>query len=159
MAIKHCTSFSLLLILLAMVSNSESRPVNLCSGADYIPLCQKIVKGQNSPLGATDQVIHLLIKETESAKRLLLQYASSKSQPAQICKECYDDAVFDLQLCLTNQKDHDKGSFNSNLSAALTDYVTCDDAYAEKRQVSPVKKLNKMLRQIADTGLYLETMV
>ncbi|KAH7515689.1 uncharacterized protein LOC112493073 [Ziziphus jujuba] len=163
MAIKHCKCLSLLLFLamfsIFLAGIAESRPVNLCGGADYKRLCQKIVKGQNSPLGATYEVVHQLISETKRAKRMLSQSASSKSQAAQICKENFDDALFDLHVCITNQNNHDKGSFNSNLSAVVADYVACDDAYTEAGQISPVDKLNKKLQNMADIGLYLETLV
>ncbi|KAF3431223.1 hypothetical protein FNV43_RR25953 [Rhamnella rubrinervis] len=161
MAFKHYTLFSLVFLAAASISISgaQARGVNLCAKADYPALCLLLVKGETDPTRATESVIYRLIRQTKKAKKHLSRFGTSQSQVIQVCQESYDDAIYDLHTCLDNLKSHDKAGFNSNLSAALTDYVTCDDAFGELGETSPVQNVNRKLRRMAGTGLYLETMV
>ncbi|KAF3431224.1 hypothetical protein FNV43_RR25954 [Rhamnella rubrinervis] len=184
MAVIHYTSFSLVFlatasIFLAVAQAQGGQPHHgghphpgghpqagtpvggrdLCSGSSYPAMCRSIVKGQTNPQCATEAVVNQLVVETKHANTNVDRFGSTQSQVIQICKENYDIALTNLQTSLTNLKSKDTAGFKSNLSAALADYVTCDDAFGELGETSPVANTNKMLREMADTGLYLVTMV
>ena len=73
--------------------------------------------------------------------------------------ENYGDTLSRLRTSLADMSKRDKGGFNSNRSAALTDYVTCDDAFDEMGVPSPLAKTNARLRNITGNSLYLATLL
>lgn len=57
---------------------------------------------------------------------------------------------------MKNIKNGAKADLNINLSAALTDFVTCDDGFAETPgAVSPLGKVNSLLTQLTSDCLAL----
>lgn len=166
MAFKHYVSFSLVFLATAsiFVATTEAHAAIsvdniLCGKSDYPALCRSLIKDQTNPSCATEAVVKQLIVEIERAKKHVARFGSLESQVIRICQENYDDALDNLHTCLANLKSNDEPSFSSNLSAALSDFVACDDAFDELGESSPVKDVNSMLEHIADTGLYLETLV
>lgn len=131
---------------------------DICRRADYPGLCRAVVRGQRSPYAASQATVKQLIAETIAAKKAAAKAAGKYRQVLGVCKENYGDALSSLRTSLGNMKAHDKGSFNSNLSAALTDYETCEDTFSEMGIRSPLARTNTRLRQMADNGLYLATM-
>ncbi|XP_062109480.1 uncharacterized protein LOC133820937 [Humulus lupulus] len=130
---------------------------DICRRADYTAVCRAAVKGQKNPFVATQLAVKQLISSTFGAKK-----AASKggrgSPVLGICRENYDDALSNLQSSLSKMRAHDKGSFNSYVSASLTDFVTCDDAFSEMGMSSPLTRTNARLRQMASNILYLATL-
>lgn len=170
MAFNRPKSFSMvflaittLLILLADQAHGRglgSRRRNLggdiCRRSDYPAVCRSTVKGQTNPYAATQVAVKQLISASAAAKKVASK--AGRSQVLGICKENYDDALSSLKTSLGYMRTHDKGSFNSYVSAALTDFDTCDDAFSEMGLSSPLLKTNTRLRQMASNVLYLATM-
>lgn len=52
------------------------------------------------------------------------------------CKDSYRDALDNLQNAMDAIPDHDFGTINSMLSAAVTDFSDCDDAFEGMAQYS-----------------------
>lgn len=131
--------------------------MDICKKSDYPGLCRSVVKGLKTPTVAIEAAIRQLMSETKQAMAVAQR---QKSKPGMdVCYENYDDAYSNLETCLSNLKTHDKGSLNINLSAALTDYVTCDDAVAEVGGPSTLTRTNVMLREMASNCLYISSLI
>ncbi|KAM6589340.1 pectinesterase inhibitor-like [Cannabis sativa] len=170
MAFNVCKSFSMVFlgmaILLVLAGPAHGRRLSrkgrssggdICRGADYPAVCRAAVKGQKNPFVATQVALKQLISSTQGAKKSASK-GGKGSQVLGICKENYDDALDNLQSSLNKMRAHDKGSFNSYVSASLTDFVTCDDAFSEMGITSPLSKNNARLRRMASNILYLATL-
>ncbi|KAB1202710.1 hypothetical protein CJ030_MR7G024230 [Morella rubra] len=165
MAMKHYTSFSLVFLatitgLLAGGADAGEHSDNtkdLCHRADFQPLCRSVVKGLNEPHAALESAINQLISHSHRAKGLAGRHG--KSQNVDVCKENFDDAIFNLKTSLKNLKTRDLDSLNTNLSAALSDYVTCDDAFTESSQNNPIGDTDTLLRHMASNCLYLSSLL
>jgi len=77
------------------------------------------------------------------------------SENNDICKEMYDDVISDLEESIQNLKNGDKNTLNTNLSAAISYFSTCDDAFAEMDEVSPLTRANTVLEHMVDNTLSL----
>ena len=130
--------------------------LDLCKKADYPALCRSVVKGLVDPSTAMETSIKQLMVETKQAMSVAKR---QKSSAMDVCIEVYDDAYSNLETCLSSLKSHDKGTLNINLSAALTDYVTCQDAIAEKGLSSPITRNNNLLSQMTTNCLYLSGLI
>lgn len=155
--------FLAMAILLFLAGEAQGRGLrrrggDVCGRADYPGLCRAVVKGQKNPYAATQATVKRLIAETVAAKKAAVKGAGKYKQVLGVCLENYGDALSSLKTSLSNMKSRDKGGFNSNLSAALTDYETCEDTFSEMGIRSPLANTNARLRHIADNGLYLATL-
>lgn len=174
MAIKHYISFSLVFLATTtflLAGNTHGHGLllhghahglrigkrDLCRKADYKPLCRSIVRGQSDPRAAVGSAIYQLIFQSRQAMRLADRLG--KSPYAKSCKENFDDAIYNLNTCLQNLRKRDKASLNINLSAALNDYVTCDDTFSESGRSNPLRKTDALLRHMASNCLYLSTLI
>lgn len=176
MAIKHYTSFSLVFLATTTVLLADRTHAHgllrgghirghglrigkhdLCQKADFKPLCRAVVKGLTDPRAALGSAIHQLIIQSRRAMRLADKHG--KSEYVDVCKESFDDAITSLGTSLKNLKKHDKASLDINLSAALSDYVTCDDAFSESGMGNPLGKIDARMRRMASNCLYLSSLV
>lgn len=130
---------------------------DLCEKADFKPLCRTMVKGLADPRAALGSAIYQLIFQSRRAMRLVNMHG--KSEYVDVCKENLDDAIDNLNTCLQNLKENDLASLNTNLSAALADYVTCDDSFSESGQSNPFGQIDELLRDMASNCLYLSTLL
>lgn len=162
--IKNLISFPLVFLAIATLllagevkANTAVKRKDLCSGVDYKPLCRSVVKGITDPLTATKVAISYAIIKTKQA------YTQSKTMAnndnIKICKEMYDDAITNLEKSLKSLHVKDKGTLNSDLSAAISYFSTCDDSYAESGEDSPFATLNKILEHMVDNCLVLVTQI
>ncbi|KAA0061069.1 hypothetical protein IC582_006787 [Cucumis melo] len=161
-----CNNFYLPLLVVAMLWSSPGSEaaltlnlnlsLDLCKKADYPALCRSVVKGLTDPSTAMETSIKKLMVETKQAMSVAKR---QKSSAMDVCIEVYDDAYSNLETSLSSLKSHDKGTLNINLSASLTDYVTCDDAIAERGSTSPVTRNNKLLREMTTNCLYLSGLI
>ncbi|XP_022131971.1 pectinesterase inhibitor 12-like [Momordica charantia] len=131
---------------------------DICRKADYPAMCRSVVKGLNNPRVAFEAAVRQLMFQTSRAKSVA-QRNKDKSSAMEVCFEVYDDAYSNLETGLSNLKSHDKSSLNVDLSAVLTDYVTCDDAINEEGITSPVTRTNAILSQMASNCLYFSSLI
>jgi hypothetical protein len=163
MAIKHYISFSLVFLATTTVflhGHAHSLCIGKCDlyrKANYKPLYRSIVRGRSDPRAALESAIYQLIFKSRRAMRLADRL--EKSQYAKSYKENFDNAIYNLNTCLQNLKKCDKASLNINLSAALNDYVTCDDTFSESGRSNPFRKTDALLRHMASNYLYLSTLI
>jgi pectinesterase inhibitor-like protein len=166
MAIKHYTSFSLVFLAtttVLLVGRTHGHGLrtgkhDICQKADFKPLCRTVVKGLTDPRVALRSAIHQLIIQSRRAIRLADLHGKS-DQYMDVCKESFDDALTSLRTSLKNLKNHDRASLNINLSAALSDYVTCDDAFSESGMGNPLGKIDALMSRMASNCLYLSSLV
>ncbi|KAG7029213.1 hypothetical protein SDJN02_07550, partial [Cucurbita argyrosperma subsp. argyrosperma] len=130
--------------------------MDICQKADYPALCRSVARGQADPSVVLEATIRLLMVQTYKA---MGQARRDKTSAMEVCLEVYDDAFSSLQTAISNLKSHDKGSLGINLSAALTDYVTCDDAVEESGLSSPVTRRNARMRKMTSNCLYLSSLI
>lgn len=112
----------------------------------------------------------MLIKAgTEQTKQAIATAAKmaneSKSDPRTLsrlddCKEIYDDALDNLQEAMDAIPLKDVGTIATMVSAAISDYGTCDDGFTGQPNpipegVSPLAKINENLMNIAGIILAL----
>ncbi|XP_022775592.1 uncharacterized protein LOC111317430 [Durio zibethinus] len=163
MAIKHLSPFSLVFLatatfLLAGQTAARILDGDLCRKTDYPPLCKRAVKGSVSdPKLATELAVKALIDQTMGAKALAAKLG--KSPKLDNCLTSYDDAIDNLKKSLDNINHKDPGSLMSNLSAVVADYETCDDAFAEAGQRSPLAATNKKSSHMASNCLALGSQI
>ncbi|XP_041013171.1 pectinesterase inhibitor 12-like [Juglans microcarpa x Juglans regia] len=159
MAIEHCMiSFSLVfLATVTILLAGQARAQSLCDKADYQPLCLSVIKGQTDAHLALESAITVLISQSQRAK--ISAGKKGDSQNLDVCKENFDDAISNLKTSLKNLKNGDMASLNINLSAALTDFVTCDDTFVESSETNPIGKTDTLLSHMASNCLYLSSLI
>lgn len=92
-------------------------------------------------------MLEMAIRATSSQIRLTvaaadkLVHAHANNLPAAVsrlghCKDSYRDALDNLQNAMDAIPDRDFGTINSMLSAAVTDFSDCDDAFLGMAQYS-----------------------
>ncbi|KAK3223406.1 hypothetical protein Dsin_010431 [Dipteronia sinensis] len=159
---KHCMSLSLAFLAVAatvllQAGNAAATAADLCKETDFQELCKSVIKGTTDPTKATGLAIKALIVETqhvqEAAKKL------GNSQELDVCNEVIDDAIDNLNGALQFLVSNDKGSLNNYLSAVLTDFVTCDDAYEESGKTSPLAKTTETAKNMASNCLALASQI
>ncbi|XP_002527901.2 uncharacterized protein LOC8273479 [Ricinus communis] len=163
MAIKQQSSFSLvflappsLLFLLLLAAGQAQATIikhDLCESADYKRLCRSTLHGIKKPSEAIEAGIRNVIHKTRHA--IFLSREMGNSENNDICKEMYDDVISDLEESIQNLKNGDKNTLNTNLSAAISYFSTCDDAFAEMDEVSPLTRANTVLEHMVDNTLSL----
>ncbi|XP_057948345.1 pectinesterase inhibitor-like [Malania oleifera] len=179
MALKLHASFSpvflvaataLLLFVLPSASairgaGAHSGNTNLCAHADYQALCKAVVKKEVHPAAATEKAIQAALKQANSAKSLAAKLEAAKKGAARgafdTCNDNFDDAISSLQTSLTSLKAKDKGTLSTNLSAVISDTVTCGDGLSEGPAGfgADLVKANQLLRQHASNCLALAEQV
>ncbi|XP_021895817.1 uncharacterized protein LOC110813114 [Carica papaya] len=127
---------------------------DLCSKTTFVKLCRPLLKGIRSPAYATEVATKSLINEIGRARNVLGRSLTPKT--ADMCRENYDNAIDSLKKALKSLKVRDLYIVSINLSATLTNIVTCDDAI--KAASNPVKRINLRLRGLASNCLALAEM-
>ncbi|KAK9276615.1 hypothetical protein L1049_006150 [Liquidambar formosana] len=145
-------------VFLAGNASAHGVIANLCAHTDYPNLCKSLVNEGIDATSATELVINALVLKTTHAKTSAVKLGDGGSPRSKsnldTCKEVYDDAITNLMTSIKCLKRGDKAGLNINLSAALTDYVTCDDTFTETPGATcPLTKVNKLLRKMASNAL------
>ncbi|KAF2299602.1 hypothetical protein GH714_038391 [Hevea brasiliensis] len=140
--IKHQCSFPLVFLATATLllagqatATATATVSDLCAATEYKPLCRATLKGITDPNAAIEASINQVILKSKHA--YFRSRTMGNDETTEICKEMYDDAITDLENSLKALKAKDKGTLDSNLSAAISYYSSCDDSYAEMGQESP----------------------
>lgn len=167
MGLQKFLSFSLVFLALTTIflsTQSEARGnvAGLCKRTDYPALCKSVLKTQRrgGVAAATQSAIRATIYQTVQAKALATKLSRSGGKRIfQVCYEVYDDALSNLVTSMKNLKAKSRADLNINLSAALSDFVTCDDSFAEAGVTSPLARVNRRLNQLASNCLALASLL
>lgn len=153
---------------------SDPRIKSLCDKTDHPALCLATIGPFFSGKSDVISVIEMLIKaSTEQTKQAIAtaekMATDSKSDPRAVsrfndCKEIYDDALDNLQEAIDALAEKDVGTISTMISAAISDYGTCDDGFTGQPNpipegVSPMAKINENLMDIARIILALANMI
>lgn len=133
---------------------------SICGKTDNPLLCESSV----SPLLTTT-----LLKPDASSVLLLAIQASIAATKAVMptvnrvagadCQELYDTAVSDLEDAVSAVKEGDVATVNVNLSAAMTDYETCNDGFEEAGEVNPLVDVAGRLTKMVGNCLAISTLI
>ncbi|KAK1294451.1 hypothetical protein QJS10_CPA16g01655 [Acorus calamus] len=101
-----------------------------------------------------------------SAREASHRIASDPSTPStlsmviSVCTESYDDALDNLKSATNAIADRDAGTLDSMLSAAMTDFGTCEDSFMETPGIlSPMAKYDDTLTKLASNCLVIAKLV
>ncbi|KAL6007087.1 hypothetical protein ACLOJK_032583 [Asimina triloba] len=96
-------------------------------------------------------------KAKESAAAMMNADHGGKMRHAdfQLCQQEYVDGINALRASIKELEAGVHDMLMDNLSAAMTSYTTCDDAFAEATEVSPLAADNAMLAKITSNSLAL----
>lgn len=172
----------LLLILLSLFSSllpfASAGPTNkigevagICSHTDYPFLCIYASTTYGQSYLAIDAAsllamhIKMTVDHTQTAKAIASTFAVNPTttpqvkQALEVCVKQYDDAFDDLATGSTAVAGHDAGTANSMLSAVISYYGTCDDAFAEIYKANPLAKQDDFLMKMVSNALALAQLI
>ncbi|EOA29676.1 hypothetical protein CARUB_v10015823mg [Capsella rubella] len=108
----------------------------ICGKTDFPPLCESSVN--------TSSVLVLAIQASINATKAAL--ATVEEVAADDCQELYDDS-------------RDIATVNTNLSAAMTDYSTCNDGFEEAGEPNPLADVGDKLTKMVSNCLAISTLL
>ncbi|XP_059460976.1 pectinesterase inhibitor 10 [Corylus avellana] len=119
---------------------SPSLPTNpaikkTCDATDYPALCLSTLApfpiGKTDPLSVLELAVRASIQHTTKALAKATQLAAGADSSESIldCKDIYDDALDNFENAMDAIHPRDIGTVNTMLSAALTDFDTCEDGF------------------------------
>ncbi|XWS38941.1 hypothetical protein CRYUN_Cryun18bG0006900 [Craigia yunnanensis] len=153
---------------------SDPQVKSLCEKTDQPALCLASIAPFFNGKSDLPSVIEMLIKAgTEQTKQAIAtatkMAADPKSDPKTMsrfndCKENYDDALDNMEEATDAIPLKDVGTIATMVSAAISDYGTCDDGFTGQPNpipegVSPMAKINENLMNIAGIILSLTNMI
>ncbi|KAJ7980386.1 pectinesterase inhibitor-like [Quillaja saponaria] len=143
----------------------------ICDTTDYPDICLNTI----SPLvpGKTDalSVLHVAIKaavehvklaQTAATKLSTLTTtadtrSSSSASGIKECKDTYNDALDNFQSAMDAIQRHDIGTINTMLSAAVTDFSQCEDAFQGLN--SPLLDIDDKLHKMTSNCLAIASLM
>ncbi|KAM7256096.1 hypothetical protein ACFE04_011837 [Oxalis oulophora] len=142
---------------------------DICSKTDYVDLCLTSL----SPLysGKTDPatILQSAIKVTDEATKWAMAEAEKMANAPGTdkftvsrlndCKESYEDALENFQTAIEAIPSMDIGTINSYLSAVVTDFMTCDEGFAEFHKEPLMASYNEKLSQMGSNCLAIASLV
>lgn len=142
----------------------------ICDVTDNPLLCVSSVipylSGKIDPVSILQLQIKACGNQTHAALQEVLKLIKDPSTSTiastclQQCQETYNDALDNLQNAISAIAARDKGTLNSMLSAAMTDYETCEDGFAELPiSSSPMAVADELLSKLASNCLAIATLI
>ncbi|KAF8094653.1 hypothetical protein N665_0358s0034 [Sinapis alba] len=131
----------------------------ICGKTDNPALCESSVTPLLTSAVKPDasSVLVLAIQASINATKAA-KPAVDKSGAAD-CLELYDDAATNLEDAINAVKESDIATVNSNLSAAMTDYVTCNDGFEESGEPSPLADVADKLTKMVSNCLAISSLI
>ncbi|KAG6726299.1 hypothetical protein I3843_02G062400 [Carya illinoinensis] len=137
----------------------------ICEATDYPLLCL----ASTAPFltGKVDviSVLEVAVKACSLHAKLALSIASKvlKTKPGinsaavSDCMEMYNDVLDNIESAVDALSARDTGTFNSMLSAILTDYGTCEDGFAGQR--TPLSEVDDKGTKLASNCLAIASLI
>ncbi|AEE74435.1 Plant invertase/pectin methylesterase inhibitor superfamily protein [Arabidopsis thaliana] len=131
----------------------------ICGKTDNPPLCESSVSPLLTPQlkPNTSSVLILAIQASITATKAAM--AIVEKVDASDCQELYDDAVVNLEDAVNAVKSSDIATVNTNLSAAMTDYSTCNDGFEESGEPNPLAYVADKLTKMVSNCLAISTLI
>ncbi|KFK38125.1 hypothetical protein AALP_AA3G073200 [Arabis alpina] len=132
----------------------------ICGKTDNATLCESLVTPLLTPdfKPDTSSVLILVIQASLNATKAA-KVTVDKLAAAADCQELYDDAVTNLEDAINAVKARDYPTVNTNLSAAMTDYSTCNDGFEETGEPNPLVDVSDKLTKMVSNCLALSTLL
>ncbi|KAK9282033.1 hypothetical protein L1049_004945 [Liquidambar formosana] len=142
----------------------------VCRATDHPSLCFSTITpylgGKTNPASILKMEIKACANQTKAALAMATKIANDPSTTSitaeclETCQENYSDAIDNLKSAVDAIATHDVGTMNSMLSAALTDFTTCEDGFAEMPGVkSPMAKFDDTLTKLASNCLAIVSLI
>ncbi|KAG9457863.1 hypothetical protein H6P81_002371 [Aristolochia fimbriata] len=137
----------------------------ICAKTDYPDVCESSLKpykldvGSISPTSVVGMLLRACTEQTSAATKEAAKLIADSSiddtlrSYVKVCRESYSDALNNLEDAVAALASGDKNSFNIMVSAAMTDFVSCEDGFEEMDTVSPLKAFDGNLKEIASNIL------
>ncbi|CAN8294350.1 unnamed protein product [Cochlearia groenlandica] len=151
-------SAAVLIFLVSGQVAEASRMINLCSHTSYPSLCRPLVKRVTNPRKATHRTIQALEIKTRLALTDAARFKDGNNAIA-TCYATFSDAVYNLQSARKSIRKRDVIAMNTFLTAVVSDYGACVDAFIETNQVNTVQNVAVDLRKISSNCLSLSTLI
>ncbi|RWW22447.1 hypothetical protein GW17_00013352 [Ensete ventricosum] len=143
----------------------------LCSKTDYPDLCRSSIQSFPLPVGPIDASVMLKLhmkacrvraQIAQSQVSALVNHPGASSKLAsslQVCSDMYDDVFDSLDTAADAMASHDKGTLDSMLSGLISDFSTCEDAFAEDSITSPMAAVDDLLTKLASNCLAFSSLL
>lgn len=110
----------------------------ICDSTDYPAICLTFIapffNGKCDPISVLEMALKASSQQIKMAiaasTKLAHKMPSAGASHLKHCKDNYHDALDNLQNAIDAIPTRDIGTINSMLSAAVTDFSECDDAFA-----------------------------
>ncbi|CAL9219889.1 unnamed protein product [Arabidopsis halleri] len=131
----------------------------ICGKTDNPPLCESSVSPLLTPQLKPDTSSVLILAIQASINATKAAMATVEKVGASDCQELYDDAVVNLEDAVNAVKSRDIATVNTNLSAAMTDYSTCNDGFEEAGEPNPLADVADKLTKMVSNCLAISTLI
>lgn len=131
----------------------------ICSKTDNPELCESSVAPLLTAAVKPDasSVLVLAIQASINATKAAKPAVDKAAAPD--CQELYDDAVANLEDAINAVKESDIATVNTNLSAAMTDYGTCNDGFEESGEPNPLADVADKLHKMVSNCLAISSLI
>ncbi|KAL1211879.1 Pectinesterase 2 [Cardamine amara subsp. amara] len=132
---------------------------SICAKTDNPQLCESSVTPLLTPKLKPDTSSVLVLSIQASINATKVAMATVEKVAAADCKELYDDAVTNLEDAVNAVESRDIATVNTNLSAAMTDYSTCNDGFEESGEPNPLADVSDKLTKMVSNCLAISTLI
>ncbi|KAF3599279.1 hypothetical protein F2Q69_00039074 [Brassica cretica] len=131
----------------------------ICGKTDNPELCESSISPLLTAAIKPDasSVLVLAIQASINATKAVMPTVNKVA--AADCQELYDDAVSNLEDAINAVKESDIATVNTNLSAAMTDYGTCNDGFEESGEPNPLADVADKLHKMVSNCLAISTLI
>ncbi|XP_013588846.1 PREDICTED: putative uncharacterized protein DDB_G0290521 isoform X2 [Brassica oleracea var. oleracea] len=131
----------------------------ICGKTDNPKLCESSISPLLTAAIKPDasSVLVLSIQASINATKAVMPTVNKVA--AADCQELYDDAVSNLEDAINAVKESDIATVNTNLSAAMTDYGTCNDGFEETGEPNPLADVADKLHKMVSNCLAISTLI
>ncbi|KAH0851769.1 vegetative cell wall protein gp1 [Brassica rapa] len=131
----------------------------ICGKTDNPELCESSISPLLTAAIKPDasSVLVLAIQASINATKAVMPTVNKVA--AADCQELYDDAVSNLEDAINAVNESDIATVNSNLSAAMTDYGTCNDGFEESGEPNPLADVADKLHKMVSNCLAISTLI
>ncbi|XP_010533918.1 PREDICTED: uncharacterized protein LOC104809586 [Tarenaya hassleriana] len=154
----HLAAIAVAIVMTLAIATAEARRVNLCSHTAYPSLCGPLVRRLISPRRATHRLIRALEARTKTSLAEASRYKSG-NQAIATCYATFVDALINLRNARKSIRKRNVKALNTFLTAAVSDYGACVDAFIESRQINNVQNAADTLRKMGSNCLSLSTLI